>query len=347
MINRRNYYRLLQVQPDATLAVIRASYRTLMQKLRLHPDLGGDDWNAALLNAAYAALRDCTKRAAYDRELLAQYDIETLSQGGRQTPTRGSRPAAGGANRRNYYRVLQVQPDAPAATIDASFRALRHEAKTPQALLQEAYATLRDPQRRREYDDALASQGHRKPAHDSPGERSAPQSLAADEIQAGAVKASAAARAEPNPWTAAAGYEPLITGYCAFCKTPHPVWVGPAEDASCVECGSPLAPPTQERLEPARRGLARVERNDMLGYYVYWPGRRHTGTLQDLSPSGLRFASVQALASGQILKIDADRFQATGEVAYARREGAALAVGVRFLAVRFASQRGNFIAATV
>jgi hypothetical protein len=38
--NRRNYYRILHVQPDAPMEVIRASYRTLMQKLRFHPDLG-------------------------------------------------------------------------------------------------------------------------------------------------------------------------------------------------------------------------------------------------------------------------------------------------------------------
>jgi len=67
MHNRRNYYRILHVQPDAPDAVIRASYRTLMQKLRLHPDLGGDDWNAALLNEAYRTLSDPDRRAAYDR----------------------------------------------------------------------------------------------------------------------------------------------------------------------------------------------------------------------------------------------------------------------------------------
>lgn len=68
MKNRRNYYRLLQVQPDAPLEVIKASYRTLMQKLKYHPDLGGDEWNAALLNEAYAVLCDPAKRAVYDRE---------------------------------------------------------------------------------------------------------------------------------------------------------------------------------------------------------------------------------------------------------------------------------------
>ena len=40
MENRRNYYRILQVQPDAPVEVIKASYRALMRELRLHPDLG-------------------------------------------------------------------------------------------------------------------------------------------------------------------------------------------------------------------------------------------------------------------------------------------------------------------
>lgn len=68
MKNRRNYYRILHVQADAPPAIIRTSYRTLMQKLKLHPDLGGDDWNASLLNEAYAVLSNTQKRAAYDRQ---------------------------------------------------------------------------------------------------------------------------------------------------------------------------------------------------------------------------------------------------------------------------------------
>lgn len=67
MENRRNYYRILHVQPDAPTEVIRASYRTLMQRLRMHPDLGGDHWNAAVINEAYGVLTDPERRAAYDR----------------------------------------------------------------------------------------------------------------------------------------------------------------------------------------------------------------------------------------------------------------------------------------
>ena len=65
--NRRNYYRLLHVQPDAPFEIIRASYRTLMRILK-HPDLGGDDWNAGLVNEAYGVLSIAEKRAQYDRE---------------------------------------------------------------------------------------------------------------------------------------------------------------------------------------------------------------------------------------------------------------------------------------
>ena len=71
MDNRRNYYRILHVQPDAPVEIIQTSYRTLMQRLKMHPDLGGDHWNAMLINEAYAVLTDPDKRAGYDRELQA------------------------------------------------------------------------------------------------------------------------------------------------------------------------------------------------------------------------------------------------------------------------------------
>jgi hypothetical protein len=70
MKNKRNYYRILHVQPDAPEAIIKSSYRTLMQQLRQHPDLGGDHWNATVINEAYAVISDPRKRAEYDRTLL-------------------------------------------------------------------------------------------------------------------------------------------------------------------------------------------------------------------------------------------------------------------------------------
>ena len=68
--SRRNYYRILHVQPEAPVEVIKAAYRAMMQTLRMHPDLGGDHEQAAIINEAYAVLIDRDKRAAYDQGIL-------------------------------------------------------------------------------------------------------------------------------------------------------------------------------------------------------------------------------------------------------------------------------------
>ena len=72
--DKQNYYEVLHVSRDAPLEIIRGSYRTLMQKLGNHPDLGGDTAMAALINEAYAVLSNAERRAEYDArlEILAQ-----------------------------------------------------------------------------------------------------------------------------------------------------------------------------------------------------------------------------------------------------------------------------------
>lgn len=77
---RRNHYRLLYVQPEAPFEVIKAAYRALMGSARVHPDLGGDNEQAARLNAAYAVLSDPERRRAYDLSL--------------RRPARGAGPTA-------------------------------------------------------------------------------------------------------------------------------------------------------------------------------------------------------------------------------------------------------------
>ncbi|HLF11804.1 MAG TPA: DnaJ domain-containing protein [Gammaproteobacteria bacterium] len=87
MSSNRDYYRILHVQPDAPTEIIHSSYRTLMQRLRNHPDLGGDHEHAVLLNEAHAVLSDPDQRAAYD----LQRDIEAAQGAAKpdldETPT--------------------------------------------------------------------------------------------------------------------------------------------------------------------------------------------------------------------------------------------------------------------
>ena len=69
MTDQKNYYEVLHVQQDAPAEVIQATYRTMMQKMKMHPDLGGDQASAALINEAYAVLMDPVARAKYDESL--------------------------------------------------------------------------------------------------------------------------------------------------------------------------------------------------------------------------------------------------------------------------------------
>jgi DnaJ domain len=91
--NRRNYYRILHVQPEAPGPIITASYRAMMSKLRLHPDLGGDTAGAALINEAYAVLSDPAKRASYDQKLRTGKPV-SRNRGG-VASAQSARPANG------------------------------------------------------------------------------------------------------------------------------------------------------------------------------------------------------------------------------------------------------------
>lgn len=66
-----NYYEILEVSPNASPAVIKAAYKSLMQ--RYHPDRNPDNSETAehalLISQAYELLSDSNKRAAYDIEL--------------------------------------------------------------------------------------------------------------------------------------------------------------------------------------------------------------------------------------------------------------------------------------
>ena len=103
--NLPNYYIILRVQHNASVDTIKASYRTLMVTMKMHPDLGGDHDVAAQINEAYAVLKDVAKRAKYDRMYLLQR-LQVAQMAAREREQRtanaaGARPTAGSATREN------------------------------------------------------------------------------------------------------------------------------------------------------------------------------------------------------------------------------------------------------
>lgn len=81
MSTNTDYYQLLHVQRDAPVAVIKASYRAMMQKMQHHPDLGGDAQVAQQLNLAVSVLCDPYKRGLYDQSLGEHPDHSSCENG--------------------------------------------------------------------------------------------------------------------------------------------------------------------------------------------------------------------------------------------------------------------------
>ena len=341
MKNRRNYYRILHVQPDAPETTIKNNYRTLMQKLKSHPDLGGDDWSASLINVAYATLRHPAKRAEYDRQLLRRYHIGTLSQGPHHTRPRktgsGDQGRKSGVNQRSYYRLLQVQPDAPAAVIETSYRSLLRSVAAPRALLDEAWKTLGNPETRAQYDRFLRGNSHTR----------AVRMLAAESapLTVPQTRRQSAEKRKPVSPPPSSPQHAIITSYCAFCKTPFAPGRTFSTTGRCIECASPLSRLPPAPSAPAHRALRRAQRSGQLVFYPYWPAKPFPADLEDLSPTGLQLTTAKALLPAAVIKIEGEQLEAVGEVVYQRPHGPGqYTVGVRFMTVLFPNQAGNFVA---
>jgi hypothetical protein len=92
-----DYYEILQVHPRASQEMVKKTYRTLMGEMRGHPDLGGDEERAKLINEAYTVLGDPELRRAYDNARGAR---TPWGQGsGRRAPGGGPGEAGGDLER--------------------------------------------------------------------------------------------------------------------------------------------------------------------------------------------------------------------------------------------------------
>ena len=90
MTEARDFYRVLQVDPDAEPDVIHAAYRRLAAKY--HPDVNGSPEAAqrmSEINAAYGVLKDPDQRAEYDRARGIAY-AQASARAARRQPAASS-----------------------------------------------------------------------------------------------------------------------------------------------------------------------------------------------------------------------------------------------------------------
>lgn len=199
--------------------------------------------------------------------------------------------------RRNLYRILFVQPEAPPEVIKAAYRALMTTLKghpdlggnaERAAQLNTAYAVLSDPAQREAYDRTLRTE-----------------------------------RAE------------VLDGApgCPFCGHVMPLRL--ARETRCVHCDSPLHPaPDPDRAGGAellgRRRGERFEKTMMVRIALP-DGRDVPASLRDLSLGGLSFHFDRALRPGTVLRVRAATFEALVEVAASRGAPVGVTVHTRLL----------------
>jgi hypothetical protein len=219
----------------------------------------------------------------------------------------------------DFYRVLHVQPDAPAAIIHASYRTLLQRAvgdSDETALLDLAYATLGDPQRRMAYDRERAAALGGVPQHDTVDAAGAPG-----------------------------------TRNCLFCGAPHGLQRVIERDDECGRCASPLFAAERHRFEySGQRMLNRIPKRHGIDVWVTWPQAAPIrGSMRDLSLNGIQFVSAVRLQPNQVVRIDCSELRALGRIAHIERDkqSGGFKAGVEFLTLRFRQVRGTFVSAEV
>jgi len=231
--------------------------------------------------------------------------------------------------RRNLYRILYVQPEAPTAVIKASYRALMSTLRIhpdlggdhdQAARINHAYEVLSDPQRRKAYDLAL-----RRPRAE------------ARFGFAAAAPPPGAAGPDPARWAS--------NGVCPFCRAGLPAVL--SIETSCPRCGSPLQPPPGEREERpeliGRRRSTRVARSGEAALRLAGAAEDFTVRLRDLSFTGLSVESARPVAVESVVRVRTDAFDAVALVVQCRAHGKSYLVHARLLTMRLHWRTGAFV----
>lgn len=222
--------------------------------------------------------------------------------------------------RRSLYRVLHVQPEAPAEIIAAAYRCLMTKLRHHPDLggdhdtavaINQAYAVLGNPARRQAYD---RTQRH-KPA--APG----------------------GARPAPQAGTATA------TPTCPFCSTGIPRII--AIDTRCTRCDSPLAPIAYnlgaQSEAGGRRGASRIRRDEAATFYPAHGKGPATARLHDLSLTGISLLTSAAVTVGATVRIVTRQADLVAHVVQVRTRDRIQRVHARLLTAHFSGEPGLLV----
>lgn len=217
--------------------------------------------------------------------------------------------------RRNLYRLLFVQPEAPPEVIKAAWRAMMSTLRghpdlggDPEmaARLNAAYEVLSDPQRRQAYDDSLRRPRRQAQTPEPP----APQ--------------------------------------CPFCD--RPLETPPVRDSRCPRCGSPLCPAPasagQGELLGRRRG-ERFDRHTAVEVRLRGDRRMRRAQLRDLSFSGLSMLMTEPVDKQQVVRVKAGNFEALVRVVASRSVAGGYSVHTQLLTLWLSpAARGVYVDAS-
>jgi hypothetical protein len=249
--------------------------------------------------------------------------------------------------RRNLYRLLHVQPEAPEAVIKAAYRALMSTLRMHPDLggdgdvaarLNHAYAVLSDPERRRAYDLSL--------------KRSAPASSAARSPPAPPTQAAQAAPARgataPAPPADLGAW--LRARQCPLCARAFAFAGRPQADQRCLACEAPLAPApaagsAKSELIGRRHG-ERFARDMPAELHLQGGGGVQAARLRNLSMEGLSFVSPVVVVASTPLRLVTASFDAVAWCLACRRTTAGLVVHARLLTLQLhRGTRGVYVSA--